>query len=731
MVVQKYGGTSVATIEKIEKVARFIKARLQSEKKIIVVVSAMSGETDNLILLSEKFSNSSPPNKREADQLVCLGENKSIALLALALNNLGVKAISLTGWQAGIITNDCFGYAHINTIQTEKIKQKLRKFDVVVVAGFQGVTQGGDVTTLGKGGSDTTAVALASVFGCKCEIYTDVCGVFSADPKLLPSAKKIDELTYDELMEMSANGAKVMETRSVEIAKKFGVDLWIGESLKDIKNGTCVMKENKKILENMTIKNITAKDYIVVLDFKFESYEKLNLFLGELKKFSNQKLEIFELKNFDNDKYFISLCVDKNNCESIKNKFENSIIKKYEVGTKITLTGSGLRTHSELFQKMMFSLKEISVQPQKLALNEVSISFVVDESEKQKTITKLAKVFDLESKENKKKINLALVGATGLVGKTFLQVLTERNFANKIENLFLFASENSAGQRIEFVGKKIEIKKLDEQNIKNKKIDFAFFAVDENISKQFAPIFVKYGIIVIDNSSAFRLEKEIPLIVSEVNFEHIFSPKIIANPNCSTIQVMLPLNVLKNKFGLKRVDFVTFQAVSGSGNAGLEDLERTTKGDKPKFYPYPIFNNCIPQIGSFKDNGFSSEELKMVNETHKILGDDDIEISATCVRVPVKNCHCVEVVAHLKSEVEIDEIKNAFAVAENIEVVDDVEKNGYPINQTACGQDKVFVGRIRQDLYQKNVVHFWCVADNIRKGAATNGVQILEKLLEK
>ncbi|MBR3790750.1 MAG: aspartate-semialdehyde dehydrogenase [Clostridia bacterium] len=338
----------------------------------------------------------------------------------------------------------------------------------------------------------------------------------------------------------------------------------------------------------------------------------------------------------------------------------------------------------------------------------------------------LAKQFDLEDAY---KINLAIVGATGMVGKTFLNVLAESKIKHQIENLYLFASAESAGKTIKFENQEFEVLELNEQNILSHKIDYAFFSAGEDVSKKFAPIFAQNQAVVIDNSSAFRMEKDIPLIVPEVNFENTKS-RIIANPNCSTIQVMLPLYALKKHFGLARVDFATYQAVSGSGEAGVQDLHVTAKGENPNFYPHPIFNNCLPHIGSFGDNGFSSEEMKMINETHKILNDESIEISATCVRVPVENCHCVAVSVTLHVEADLHEVHNVLRAQEGLEILDLPKDNVYPINQIANGKDAVFVGRIRKDLYNPNMVHFWCVADNLRKGAAANGVQILKKLLQ-
>ena len=721
MVVQKYGGTSVATTEKILKVAESVSERLKEEKKMIVVVSAMSGETDALVALSKNVALN--PQKREVDQLVSIGENKTSSLMALALKNMGVQAVSLTGWQAGIITTEQFSAAKINKINLEKLKESLKKHDVVVVAGFQGVTENGDITTLGKGGSDTTALALSAVMNCDCEVFTDVCGVFSADPKIVKHAKKIDFLSYDELMEMSACGAKVMETRSVEIAKKFGISLWISQSLRKKDEGTRVGFMEEK-LESACIKNVTSLDEVTYFEICCE-YKFLKIIVDIIAKIS-QKLDMFEIKPREND---VNICfiVEKKNVGAFLEEIKNLVLSKdveivsKKTLTKITLVGSGFRTHSGILSDVIRVLKENQIKVFMAMLSEISIGVLILPEYKNLAINSLCENFSLTSN----KIKLAIVGASGMVGRTFLKVLDERQIKDNICELVLFASEKSAGKTLEFRGQQLVVQELNVDNIKSCKVDYAFFSAGEGISKQFAKAFVESGAVVIDNSSAFRMERDVPLIVPEVNYKNTKS-KIISNPNCSTIQVVLPLNALK-KFEIARIDYVTYQAVSGSGNKGVEDLKRTQNGENPKFYPCRIYNNCLPHIGSFLENGYTTEEMKMINETKKILGLENVEISATCVRVSVENCHCVEVSVKLMKRITKVQILEALKAQENV-VIFDEEK--YPVCDDACGQDKVLVGRIRQDLFNPCVWHFWCVADNIRKGAATNGVQILEKLLK-
>ncbi|MGL5544945.1 MAG: aspartate-semialdehyde dehydrogenase [Cetobacterium sp.] len=325
--------------------------------------------------------------------------------------------------------------------------------------------------------------------------------------------------------------------------------------------------------------------------------------------------------------------------------------------------------------------------------------------------------------------NIAIVGASGLVGGTFLKVLEERDLP--IDNLYLFASARSAGKEVTFKGKTLVIEELTENSF-DRKIDIALFSAGGDISKKFAPIASGKGVIVVDNSSAWRMDNNVPLVVPEVNPEDIFKNSgIIANPNCSTIQSVVPLKVIHDLYGIKRVVYSTYQAVSGSGIKGIEDLERGLRGEAPKTYPHPIVNNCLPQIDSFLDNGYTKEEEKMINETRKILGNWELPVTATCVRVPVMNGHSVSINVELEREPNIEELKAKFREFDGITLEDDVQNSIYPLAASATGKDDVFVGRIRKDFSIQNGLNLWVVADNIRKGAATNAIQIAEVLMKK
>ena len=317
--------------------------------------------------------------------------------------------------------------------------------------------------------------------------------------------------------------------------------------------------------------------------------------------------------------------------------------------------------------------------------------------------------------------NVAVAGATGLVGRTFLKVLEEYDFP--INNLVLYASKRSAGNKIVFKGKEYVIEELTEDSFDN--IDIALFSAGGSVSKQFAPIAAKKGAIVVDNSSAWRMEEDCALVVPEINLDDVYSKSnIIANPNCSTIQSVLPLKALQDAFGLKNVVFTTYQSVSGSGQKGINDLENCLQGNEPQFYPYDISNTCIPEIDEFLDDGYTKEEMKMVNETRKILHLPDLPISATCIRVPIKACHGVMMQVQLEKEFTIDDVKEALKKQKGVVLYDDVKNHIYPNSIVAKDTDLVYVGRIRKDLAHENSILLYCVADNIRKGAASNAVQI-------
>jgi len=330
-----------------------------------------------------------------------------------------------------------------------------------------------------------------------------------------------------------------------------------------------------------------------------------------------------------------------------------------------------------------------------------------------------------------KKFNVAVVGATGMVGGKFLEVLTERQLP--VDNYYLFASAKSAGKKIDFMGKEHTVIELTKENVISLKgkVDFALFSAGAGVSKEFAPIFAEMGAIVVDNSSQWRMHDDVPLVVPEVNPEDVkWNHGIIANPNCSTIQAVVALKPLYDKFGIKRIVYSTYQAVSGAGVAGYNDLKDGINGAAPKKFPRPIAFNMLPHIDVFMEDGYTKEEWKMIVETRKILHDESLRVTATTVRVPVFYGHSESINVEFCKKCEKQDVVNALENFPGIVVMDDVKNNVYPTPLDAENHDEVFVGRIRMDESVDSGANLWVVADNIRKGAATNAVQIVELLIK-
>ena len=327
-----------------------------------------------------------------------------------------------------------------------------------------------------------------------------------------------------------------------------------------------------------------------------------------------------------------------------------------------------------------------------------------------------------------KEYKLAIVGATGLVGRKVLEILQEYNLP--ISECSFFATRKSAGIDFFFKGNRCFVKELTEESF-DEGFDFAIFSAGSEVSKQYAPIAASKGCIVVDNSSAFRMDPDVPLVVPEVNPEEIQNNHgIIANPNCSTIQAVIPLKVLDDKYKIKRIIYSTYQAVSGAGQEGVNDLKRGLNGEEPQKFAYPIVNNFLPHIDKFLENSYTKEEEKMINETRKILKKPDLKITATTVRVPVINSHSESINVEFEEKFELKDLVENLKKASGVIVQDDPENNIYPLAQNATGHDESFVGRIRRDFSVESGINFWCVADNIRKGAASNAVQIVQKLIE-
>ncbi|MBR3229594.1 MAG: aspartate-semialdehyde dehydrogenase [Bacilli bacterium] len=328
-----------------------------------------------------------------------------------------------------------------------------------------------------------------------------------------------------------------------------------------------------------------------------------------------------------------------------------------------------------------------------------------------------------------KNIKLAVVGATGVVGRTVIKVLEEKKLP--ISEYALFSSSKSAGEKLTILGKEYTVRELNENSF-DEGFDYAIFSAGGAVSEKYAPIAASKGCIVVDNSSFFRMHDDVPLVVPEVNFsDALDNHGIIANPNCSTIQAMLPLKALDDKYKIKRVVYSTYQAVSGAGRNGIVDLEEKNAEGNLKKFPHQIYDNCLPHIDVFLDNGYTKEEMKMIDETRKILHRPDLKVTATTVRVPVSNSHSESINVEFENEFDLNELIDTLKSFPNIIVMNDSSSNSYPMPILSNGHDEVFVGRIRRDESVESGINMWVVADNIRKGAASNAVQIVEKLIEK
>ncbi len=326
-------------------------------------------------------------------------------------------------------------------------------------------------------------------------------------------------------------------------------------------------------------------------------------------------------------------------------------------------------------------------------------------------------------------MRIAIIGATGLVGRKILQVIEEQKL--EISDIFLAGSENSVGKSLQFKNSPVKVTSI--AKILSQKPDIALFSAGAEVSKTWAPLFAKEGCFVVDNSSAWRMERDIPLVVPEINPQTITKDtRIIANPNCSTIQMVMALFPLHRQFQIERIIVSTYQSITGTGKKAIVQMENERKNIQGKMvYPHPIDKNCLPQCDVFVENGYTKEEMKLVNETRKIFADDNLKITATAVRVPVVGGHSESVTVSFKKDFELKEIYHLLSSTQGVTVLDNPQKNSYPMPIIAEGKDTVFVGRIRRDFSAPRSLNLWIVADNLRKGAATNTVQIAQTIIQK
>lgn len=396
--VHKYGGSSVATTEKIQAIAQRLAQLRQQGHRLVVVCSAMGKTTNRLIALAKEVNPT--PSKREMDALLSTGEIQTVSLMAMALQALGVDAISMTGFQSGFITNAVHSKAFIKEINTQRVEQYLQEGKVVVIAGFQGITEDGHITTLGRGGSDTTAVAIAAKLGCSCEIYTDVDAVYTVDPRIYPPARALQQISYDEMMEMSALGAGVLETRCVELAKKYQVDLYLGRTLEEERKGTTVMSQ-PVFFEDMPVTGISIKEHCAIVTFRHMEYNAgTAASIFALIARNNLNLDMINQTILDGKVAFSFSCSDEQASELEAHLKEDPDASALVLDirrdlTQLSLVGVGMATHTGVATQVFDTLARCGIPYYQITTSEISISFTIDPQNKEKAVQALAQAFHL------------------------------------------------------------------------------------------------------------------------------------------------------------------------------------------------------------------------------------------------------------------------------------------------------------------------------------------------
>ncbi len=666
-VVMKFGGTSVADAERIKRAAaRMVRAREQGQR-VVGVLSARGKTTDELIAMAEEVSPA--PDPREMDMLLSTGERMSCALCAMAINDLGHRAISLTGSQAGIVTDTSHTKARILDVRADRIHEALEREQIVLVAGFQGVSTAKDVTTLGRGGSDTTAVALAAALGADvCEIYTDVAGVYSADPRIVPDARKLSVVSFEEMLEMAASGAGVLQLRSVEYARNHGVRIHCRASFSD-EPGTVVVSE-EETMEHPLITAVThstdearvtllgVPDTPGVAGRIFTALADSNVNVDMI--IQNEPVTDGSERRHELHRPARRPARRPRGARSGHRGVRHPLAGRPGDGQGLDRRrghalaprrrGKGLRharrTRHQHRDDLHLADQDLLRRPRRQAAGG-----------RARAARRLrARVRGRQGRAPVRErggMRVAVVGATGAVGTVMLAKLREREFP--ADEIVPFASERSAGRELE--GASVPVVALTDETIQG--FDIAIFSAGATTSRAWAPKFVEAGATVVDNSSAFRQQDDIPLVVAEVNPEALDAHQgIIANPNCSTMELMLPAKAIHAVAGIERLIVSTYQCVSGTGVKAVEELEAQSRAalageplPEPQVYPHPIAFNVLGGAGNFKDgDDYTDEERKMMFETRKILGDQDIGISVTCARVPVTYSHSLSVNLQTRDE---------------------------------------------------------------------------------
>src|ERR671921_5754 len=628
----KFGGRSGADAGRLKRAARRIVAAREQGHRVVAVLSARGKTTDELISGVEEVSTT--PDAREMDMLLSTGERMSCALCAMAINDLGHRAISLTGSQAGIVTDTSHTKARILDVRADRIRTALDEGMIVLVAGFQGVSTAKDVTTLGRGGSDTTAVALAAAIDAEvCEIYTDVAGVFSADPRIVPDARKLPIVSFEEMLEMSASGAGVLQLRSVEYARNHAVRIHCRSSFTE-EPGTFVVGE-EETMERPLITAVThSRDEARVTLLGVPDHPGIAGRIFTALADANVDMIIQNEPETEGSAADMSFTVPRADLRTARAALDPVVA---EVGIasvaedpamgKVSVVGAGMKSHPGVAARVFSTLGDEGINIEMISTSPIKISCVIGADAVDRAVRALHTAF-----------------------------------------------ERSAGRELDDGS---VVQPLTPETIQG--FDIAIFSAGGSTSGEWAPRFVDAGAVVVDNSSKWRGDPEVPLVVSEVNPEALERHKgLIANPNCSTMQLMVALKPIHEAAGIERLIVSTYQSVSGTGVKAVAELEEQTHAvlhgmepGEPQVYPHPIAFNVLGGAGNFADgDDHTDEERKMMFETRKILGDESIPVAVTCARVPVVSSHSESVNLQTREPLEVDVARQLLEAMPGLTLVD-------------------------------------------------------------
>ncbi len=667
------------------------------------------------------------------DELASRGEYFSARLMA---EYLGYEFVDAARWIKfkfdGTVDQDA-SYAALRSLAEDR---------KVVIPGFYGVMPDGHIRTFSRGGSDITGALAAAALGADVyENWTDVSGILMADPRIVDDPEPIRRVTYSELRELSYIGAQVLHEGTIFPVREKNIPLNIRNTNAPDHPGTMILESiGDEMEEGGFITGIAGKKgFSIITIAKTGMSSEPGSLLKILNVLAKHEVNVEYLPSgIDN----VSLVVSSDKVSRSLYEMLGELQKEVQPN-KITVTehiaivaavGRKMAYRPGVSGKIFAKLGENGVNIRMITQGpeELNIIVGVEEKDFEQAIRVLYNSF---VKENvvMKQVNVGILGATGAVGQEMIKILEERNFP--VASLRPIASARSAGSKIMFRGQECTIVEASDDAFEG--LDIVLGAAENDIAERFAPSIVKAGAVFVDNSSAFRLDPNVPLVIPEINPEDVKWHKgIISNPNCTTIVTLVAINALAKESPIETIIASSYQAVSGAGKGGIDELNNEVKALsegkhlEPKVFQYQIAYNIIPQIGGEAFEGYTSEEMKMQNEGRKILHLPEMKVSCTCARVPVIRSHSVSVVLRTKEKISVERAKELIANAPGCKLVDDLKNKVYPMPLDTSDQDIVYVGRIREDLTDERGLNLWCCGDQVRKGAATNTIQIAELLLK-